>query len=90
MMFLFKTVFWLGLVLVLLPTGSDKQPTNVPQGAIMEYVANYDNSLANPLNPDPTVPVTWGQQVWEEMHSVWVGCSRKKGCPCRISIPSRP
>jgi hypothetical protein len=34
--------------------------------------ANFDNSPANPLNPDPTKPVAWGQQVWEEMHSVYM------------------
>jgi hypothetical protein len=47
-------------------------PLDVKKGAILEYVANYDNSPANPLNPDPKSPVPWGQQVWEEMHSVYV------------------
>ena len=49
-------------------------PVTVPQGAFLEVVANYDNSPANPLNPDPTKPVRWGQQVWEEMlnfYPVW-------------------
>jgi hypothetical protein len=48
------------------------RPARVPAGAILEYLASYDNSLANPLNPDPTVPVRWGQQVWDEMHSVYM------------------
>jgi hypothetical protein len=48
------------------------EPAPVPEGAILEYVAGYDNSPANALNPDPRSPVTWGQQVWEEMHSVYV------------------
>jgi mono/diheme cytochrome c family protein len=48
------------------------RPARVPQGAILEYLASYDNSPANPLNPDPTVPVGWGQQVWDEMHSVYM------------------
>ena len=39
---------------------------------ILEYLASYDNSPANPLNPDPTRPVPWGQQVWDEMHSVYM------------------
>jgi hypothetical protein len=48
------------------------QPVRVSKGSILEYVANYDNSPANPLNPDPKSPVNWGQQVWEEMHSIYV------------------
>ncbi|HXH25391.1 MAG TPA: cytochrome c [Vicinamibacterales bacterium] len=48
------------------------RPARVPKGAILEYLATYDNSPANPLNPDATVPVRWGQQVWDEMHSVYM------------------
>jgi hypothetical protein len=48
------------------------RPERVPKGAILEYLASYDNSPANPLNPDPTRPVPWGQQVWDEMHSVYM------------------
>jgi hypothetical protein len=48
------------------------EPARVPKGAIVEYQAVYDNSPANPLNPDPKSPVAWGQQVWEEMHSVYM------------------
>jgi hypothetical protein len=48
------------------------RPARVAKGAILEFLANYDNSPANPLNPDPSVPVPWGQQVWDEMHSVYM------------------
>jgi hypothetical protein len=48
------------------------RPQRVTKGAILEYLASYDNSPANPLNPDPTSPVPWGQQVWDEMHSVYM------------------
>jgi hypothetical protein len=48
------------------------KPLDVKKGSIVEYVANYDNSPANPLNPDPKSPVAWGQQIWEEMHSVYM------------------
>jgi hypothetical protein len=48
------------------------RPAPVPKGSILEYLASYDNSPANPLNPDPKVTVTWGQQVWDEMHSVYM------------------
>ncbi|MBI4519993.1 MAG: thiol-disulfide isomerase [Gemmatimonadetes bacterium] len=48
------------------------EPAPAPKGALLEFMANYDNSPANPLNPDPRSPVLWGQQVWEEMHSIYV------------------
>ena len=48
------------------------EPLSVKKGAILEYMANYDNSPANPLNPDPKSPVAWGQQIWEEMHSTYM------------------
>jgi len=48
------------------------RPERVARGSIIEFLASYDNSPANPLNPDPTRPVPWGQQVWDEMHSVYM------------------
>ena len=48
------------------------KPMQVPKGAIVEHVAGYDNSPANPLNPDPHVTVSWGQQVWEEMFETYM------------------
>jgi hypothetical protein len=48
------------------------KPVRVERGAVLEYLASYDNSPANPLNPNPSVPVPWGQQVWDEMHSVYM------------------
>jgi hypothetical protein len=32
-----------------------------------EFFATFDNSDANPVNPDPAQHVTWGDQTWEEM-----------------------
>jgi len=48
------------------------EPASVPRGSLIEYVTTYDNSPANAFNPDPTVPVRWGQQVWEEMQLLYV------------------
>ena len=41
----------------------------LPLSAIdhLEFEAVFDNSAANPVNPDPTQHVTWGDQTWEEM-----------------------
>jgi len=33
----------------------------------MRAIAWYDNSRANPHNPDPDSPVTWGDQTYNEM-----------------------
>ena len=49
-----------------------KEPARVPKGTLLEYIASYDNSPANALNPDPKVSVKWGQQIWEEMHSTYM------------------
>ena len=43
------------------------KPLTVPKGARLEATAHYDNSTANPWNPDPKVEVRWGEQTWQEM-----------------------
>ncbi len=44
-----------------------EEPINIPAGSklIADYV--YDNSTANPANPDPDSQVIWGEQSYEEM-----------------------
>jgi len=44
------------------------EPLRVPKGARLVASAWYDNSKANPSNPDPATAVRWGDQTWEEMH----------------------
>ena len=44
-----------------------KRPTLVPAGTVIEIVAVYDNSEANPNNPDPTRDVAFGLQSTDEM-----------------------
>jgi hypothetical protein len=39
----------------------------LPKGARIECTAHFDNSLNNPVNPDATKDVSWGDQSWEEM-----------------------
>ena len=43
------------------------EPRDLPPGAKIACDAVFDNSSANPANPDPSKPVTWGEQTWEEM-----------------------
>lgn len=44
-----------------------KEPKRIPRGTKLRCVAHYDNSAANPANPDPKVAVTWGEQSRDEM-----------------------
>ena len=39
----------------------------MPQGTVLQIVGHHNNSASNLANPDPTQPVRWGDQTWEEM-----------------------
>ena len=69
------------------------EPAAVPKGAFLEVVAHYDNSPANPLNPDPTKAVRWGNQVWEEMlnfYPVWTEVNdANRNDPAPILVPMK-
>lgn len=43
------------------------EPKRLPKGTEIKCTAVFDNSADNPANPDPTKPVRWGDQSWEEM-----------------------
>jgi hypothetical protein len=43
------------------------EPLSVPAGAWLLVTGAFDNSPANPANPDPTRRVTFGLQSWDEM-----------------------
>jgi hypothetical protein len=42
-------------------------PLLLPAGTRLECIGHFDNSSANPDNPDPAATVRWGDQSWEEM-----------------------
>jgi hypothetical protein len=42
-------------------------PVDAPRGAVVHATAWFDNSSANPANPDPTRTVRWGEQTFDEM-----------------------
>ncbi len=44
---------------------SEKLP--IPKGTTIECVARFDNSADNPVNPDPTRNVTFGEETNDEM-----------------------
>lgn len=43
------------------------EPRLLPAGTRLRCTASYDNSDANPLNPDPTRAVSWGRETTDEM-----------------------
>lgn len=43
------------------------EPKLLPAGTVLEAHAVYDNSTANPANPNPNRRVRFGEQTWEEM-----------------------
>ncbi len=44
-----------------------EKPFFIPKGTRIECIAHFDNSAANPANPDPQKAVFWGDQTWNEM-----------------------
>ena len=48
------------------------EPLALAAGDTLVFTAWYDNSPANPANPDPTKTVRWGPQTFDEMHLGYV------------------
>ncbi|HEY5759385.1 MAG TPA: redoxin domain-containing protein [Steroidobacter sp.] len=44
-----------------------RQPKTIPAGSKLVWSFSWDNSKQNAANPDPTQPVRWGDQTFEEM-----------------------
>jgi hypothetical protein len=47
------------------------EPRQIPAGSVLHCTAHFDNSAENLANPDPSKPVRWGPQTWEEMMIGW-------------------
>jgi hypothetical protein len=50
-----------------------EKPLQLPEGTHVEVTAHWDNSAANPYNPDPKATVNYGFQSTEEMLSAAMG-----------------
>tara|TARA_Y100000588_G_scaffold126655_1_gene138834 strand:+ start:7561 stop:7812 length:252 start_codon:yes stop_codon:yes gene_type:complete len=44
-----------------------EEPIRVPAGSWLLVTGSFDNSAANPANPDYAKRVFFGQQSWDEM-----------------------
>lgn len=49
-----------------------RDPVRVQKGSLLMVTAHYDNSVNNPVNPDPTKVLRWGDKSEEEMMTSWV------------------
>lgn len=63
------------------------EPKQLPQGTTLHCTAHFDNSADNPANPDPTQPVRWGDQTWEEMMIGWFDIAVPKDADIREVLP---
>ena len=48
------------------------EPKFIPKGTRLAIIAHFDNSANNPLNPDPTKVVRWGEASEMEMMDGWI------------------
>jgi len=44
-----------------------EKPISMPAGTKITSTAHFDNSAQNLANPDPSRPIPWGEQSWDEM-----------------------
>jgi len=50
-----------------------KEPKRMPAGTWILCSGAFDNSEKNPNNPNPHIPVTWGDQSFDEMFIGFMG-----------------
>ena len=64
-----------------------KKQFTLPKGTKLVTTAYFDNSVNNPLNPDPTRAIRWGEPSNEEMMGFWLAYAdvTKPGEPQRGS-----
>ena len=64
------------------------EPISLQAGDRISCIAQYDNSAANPNNPDPKQTVRWGDQTREEMMIGYfdIAVERAKGDSAEIDL----
>jgi len=53
-------------------TYSLRRPKLLPKGTKLIITAQFDNSANNPLNPDPSKTIRWGEPSGDEMMAFWM------------------
>ncbi|MDB5352042.1 MAG: Peroxiredoxin, partial [Planctomycetota bacterium] len=55
-----------------------EKPLDIPKGSILNVVAHFDNTAANPRNPNhPPTDVFWGEAITEEMCNGFLFMTKK-------------
>ena len=49
-----------------------RDPIRVEKGSVLTVTFHYDNSANNRANPDPKIPIRWGDKTEEEMMTSWI------------------
>jgi peroxiredoxin len=60
------------------------QPIRLPKGTKLLCESHFDNSSKNLANPDPNVPVVWGEQTWDEMMIGYIDISYDLSEPGKV------
>lgn len=54
------------------------EPVDLPKGSVVNLVAHFDNSSANPRNPNsPPKPIRWGEATTDEMSIGFIAVTKK-------------
>ncbi len=60
-------------------------PIFIPKGTRLAFIAHFDNSVNNPTNPNPNIPVRWGSASETEMMDGWIEYVDAPATPKRAS-----
>jgi hypothetical protein len=62
----------------------------LPKGTRIVATAYYDNSVNNPVNPNPAAEVRWGDQTWEEMMVGFITAAVPAGADPQTLVSHQP
>jgi hypothetical protein len=62
------------------------EPLHAPKGTVAHFVGVWDNSAANPNNPDPTAWCRWGPRTVDEMFGATVFYTPEQKLPVPLRV----
>lgn len=65
-------------------------PVYLPKGTRLKITAKFDNSKNNPMNPDPTRNIRWGEASESEMMDGWIEYIDAKPTPVASTVAAAP
>jgi hypothetical protein len=67
-----------------------QEPKRMPAGTWILCSGGFDNSARNPRNPNPNIPVVWGDQSFDEMFIGFMGIAELPDSPKLTSAQASP